>query len=590
MLRLTSTEVSINADVSAVAAAPSEPYHAIIYIDEDTSENGEVWSFVPQEGYLFGVSSGDEAIIGNFWRMFNSGTFFYEPGADWSGSETFTFVVVYEDAESQFGDITFVVRPVNDDPRFTGFTNQVALEDQPFAYALPVGTVYDVDQGDTLTVSAALADGPLPSWLSFDAVTQTFSGNPTNADVGMYTVTITATDSAGASSSSTIDITVQNTNDGPVMVSSIGAQQAQKGVAFSYTAPAGQFTDEDVDDIVTLSATLANGDPLPGWLTFAPSLRTFSGTPGNADAGQLSIRLTATDSTGASASNVFSLTVAAAGPGADALIGSEGLDALDGLGGNDTLVGLGGNDSLDGGDGNDRLDGGAGYDILLGGAGSDILDGGANGDTMTGGVGNDIYVVDNVNDKAIELAGGGYDTVRASVSFTLGVNVEALEIGGTANYKGIGNDEVNKITGNGGLNTLEGRGGNDTLLGGAGADSLIGGTGNDTLSGGAGADTFIVLQESLSRPTLETDTVTDFDQAGRDKVDLRQVDANLALSGDQAFALVSTFSKHPGQAMLFYTAAQDVTTLRLDIDGDGRADYQLKLNGDQTSSTAWLLL
>ncbi len=38
-------------------------------------------------------------------------------------------------------------------------------------------TFSDVDVGDTLTYSATLADGtPLPSWLSFDAATQTFSG------------------------------------------------------------------------------------------------------------------------------------------------------------------------------------------------------------------------------------------------------------------------------------------------------------------------------------------------------------------------------------------------------------------------------
>ena len=32
----------------------------------------------------------------------------------------------------------------------------------------------------------------LPSWLSFDAATRTFSGTPANADVGALTITVTA--------------------------------------------------------------------------------------------------------------------------------------------------------------------------------------------------------------------------------------------------------------------------------------------------------------------------------------------------------------------------------------------------------------
>ncbi|WP_418903715.1 putative Ig domain-containing protein, partial [Pokkaliibacter plantistimulans] len=36
-----------------------------------------------------------------------------------------------------------------------------------------------MDAGDSLTLSATLADGSaLPSWLSFDASTGTFSGTP----------------------------------------------------------------------------------------------------------------------------------------------------------------------------------------------------------------------------------------------------------------------------------------------------------------------------------------------------------------------------------------------------------------------------
>ena len=60
--------------------------------------------------------------------------------------------------------------------------------DQPFSFQIPAGTFADVDAGDSLSYTT----GTLPSWLSFNAATRTFSGTPTNADVGSLTITVTA--------------------------------------------------------------------------------------------------------------------------------------------------------------------------------------------------------------------------------------------------------------------------------------------------------------------------------------------------------------------------------------------------------------
>jgi serralysin len=132
---------------------------------------------------------------------------------------------------------------------------------------------------------------------------------------------------------------------------------------------------------------------------------------------------------------------------------------------------------------------GAAADTLIGNSVANTLNGGAGADTMRGLAGNDVYVMDNVGDHAIELAGQGTDTVLASISFALGANVENLTLTGTANLTGTGNALANVMHGNGGANTLYGQNGADTLDGGAGNDILSGGNDNDHVTGGTGTDT-----------------------------------------------------------------------------------------------------
>jgi Ca2+-binding RTX toxin-like protein len=281
-----------------------------------------------------------------------------------------------------------------------------------------------------------------------------------------------------------------------------------------------------------------------------------------------------------------------AGAGNDRLDGGDGIDNLYGDDGADIVNGGAGGDLLDGGDGADQLNGGDGNDYMLGGAGNDRLDGGAGADSMAGGTGDDIYYVDDASDLVTEAAGEGSDVVRTSVSFTLGGNIETLILDGTSNISGGGNSQANAITGNSGDNTLSGGGGNDTLKGMNGADILVGGTGNDILVGGAGADTFAILQESVIQShlggTVEADTISDFSTAEGDKLDLSAIDADSSAAGDQAFHLVSGFTHHAGEMTL--TVVAGATTLQLDVDGDGNADYRMKINGDvHADSGGWIL-
>ncbi|MEQ1715239.1 MAG: hypothetical protein ABL907_04520 [Hyphomicrobium sp.] len=160
----------------------------------------------------------------------------------------------------------------------------------------------------------------------------------------------------------------------------------------------------------------------------------------------------------------------------------------------------------------DTFNGWLGNDTLNGQGGADSLNGSAGNDTLIGGDGNDIYYVDSLADIITEsnalLATGGTDTIYASVTRTLGLNVERLVLTGTTALNGAGNALNNIITGNGAANVLSGLAGNDTLNGAVGNDMLAGGLGNDTLAGGAGLDTFL-FNTALSS-AVNRDVISDF--------------------------------------------------------------------------------
>ncbi|MDQ0462301.1 Ca2+-binding RTX toxin-like protein [Caulobacter ginsengisoli] len=286
------------------------------------------------------------------------------------------------------------------------------------------------------------------------------------------------------------------------------------------------------------------------------------------------------------------------GDGTDNLDGQNDNDRLDGGIGNDTLAGGSGNDildggadndNLDGGTGNDALNGGIGVDILSGGDGNDVLDGGTGADGMTGGLGDDTFYVDDASDTTTEASGQGTDSVRATLNWTLSANIENLIQDGSGNIDGVGNGLANTMTGNGGANSLDGLGGDDLLKGMNGNDTLIGGTGSDIMVGGAGTDTFVIRQESIrTSGAIEVDTVNDLIAAQSDKLDLSAIDADSITGGDQAFTLVGGFTHHAGEMTLSFGSG--VTTLSLDVNGDGVADYRMKISGNVTGdSGGWVL-
>ncbi|WP_414512354.1 putative Ig domain-containing protein [Nostoc sp. PCC 9305] len=188
--------------------------------------------------------------------------------------------------------------------------DQQATEDIFFSFTVPDDTFTDPDVGDTLTYTATLDDDtPLPNGLKFNVATRTFSGTPDNGDVGSLNIKVTAQDVGGETASDVFKLTVNNVNDPPVLVKEIADQEATQNTLFNFTVPDDTFSDVDVGDILTYTATLENDDPLPMGLKFNPTTRIFSGTPDNGDVGSINIKVTAKDVAGEQASDVFKIKI-----------------------------------------------------------------------------------------------------------------------------------------------------------------------------------------------------------------------------------------------------------------------------------------
>ncbi|WP_460927036.1 M10 family metallopeptidase C-terminal domain-containing protein [Pseudomonas sp. MC6] len=204
---------------------------------------------------------------------------------------------------------------------------------------------------------------------------------------------------------------------------------------------------------------------------------------------------------------------------------------------------------------------------LIGNAGDNVLDGRMGGDTMIGGLGNDTYIVDNVYDSTIETStlAGEIDTVRASIDWALGDNLENLVLTGSTNLNGSGNALNNSLTGNDG---------NNLLNAGAGNDLLIGGLGTDSLTGGIGADVFIFNAWNESGLGSLRDVITDFSSAQGDKIDLTHFDANLLTAGFNGFSFIGA-NDFTGAGQLRFVDQ----VLSGNVSGNVGADFEIQLVG-----------
>ncbi|WP_208852224.1 VCBS domain-containing protein [Roseomonas genomospecies 6] len=131
------------------------------------------------------------------------------------------------------------------------------------------------------------------------------------------TYAITVSDGKGGTVTRNVVIAITGTNDAPTVTGDPPAVSGNAGQEMALTVDRSRFADVDRGDSLTFTATLADGRPLPSWLSFDPATLTFRGTPPQDAAGTLALILRATDTAGASATLGVTFSITAEVPRAD---------------------------------------------------------------------------------------------------------------------------------------------------------------------------------------------------------------------------------------------------------------------------------
>ncbi len=228
------------------------------------------------------------------WLLFNPTT------RTLSGTPpTLGLQAVVLEAQDTFGEtvrLSFSIDVGNRPPTWDSLPDIVAQAGSPVDYTPPAAIDPD---GELLIYSAS----GLPAGLLLDTTNRHISG--TSNAVGVFAVTLRATDPHGASVERSFALRLNNA----VPVFNGGLRDIQlEGPRFSpislnFSFPASTFTDGN-DDALTYTVSGA-----PGWLNFDGATRRFSGSSSIVTNQTFLVTVTASDAYGATASGSFGLSV-----------------------------------------------------------------------------------------------------------------------------------------------------------------------------------------------------------------------------------------------------------------------------------------
>jgi VCBS repeat-containing protein len=201
-----SNTYTVGVTVTPVNDAPVAA-NAAIATREDTAVSGTLPAATDPDGDAIAYAAAGAPQHGSI-GIAADGSFVYTPGADYNGSDSFSYTVSDGKGGSNTYTVSVTVEAVNDAPVAHGGAGGNGTVGQPMA-PVSVAAFTDID-GPAITYTATLAGGaPLPSWLVFDPATRSFSGTPPGGSTGTYTVLVSGSDGE-LSASASLTITVAN--------------------------------------------------------------------------------------------------------------------------------------------------------------------------------------------------------------------------------------------------------------------------------------------------------------------------------------------------------------------------------------------
>jgi Ca2+-binding RTX toxin-like protein len=184
------------------------------------------------------------------------------------------------------------------------------------------------------------------------------------------------------------------------------------------------------------------------------------------------------------------------------------------------------------------------------------------------------------NGVTIDLRAGHWSTLGLQINFANGKSQAATVCIGPRSV-------IENAVGGDGGDLLIGNAARNTLIGNAGADRLVGSRGADLLSGGDNNDIFDFNLAKDSGRGASRDVISDFSGLGGqfDKIDLLGIDAKQG-AGNQAFTFIGGARFHDRAGELHVVSKNGFLLVEGDINGDGRADFQIEVRGAAALSTS----
>jgi hypothetical protein len=204
-------------------------------------------------------------------------------------------LMVYDGTDQDQEIFNLTVNNTNDAPTLV-LSDTTINEDIAFSYTVNANDSDIIHGFENLTYTEVQT----PSWLSFNALSRVLSGTPTQADVGVHTVSIRVEDMAGAFVTTTYTISVTNVNDAPVITTRNPALSVNEDTYYQFTLAASDVE----NDPITMSAPI-----LPSWLTFNATTGLLSGTPTNDEVGNHFVKLKVEDGNSGEDSLEFTISV-----------------------------------------------------------------------------------------------------------------------------------------------------------------------------------------------------------------------------------------------------------------------------------------